>query len=89
MKYVSASDILPEKLLREIQNYIHGKTLYIPAPKGCRKKWGHESGQREYLLNRNSEILKLFRQGMNVEQLASSYCLSHDSIKKIVYKAKA
>jgi Mor family transcriptional regulator len=39
-------------------------------------------------LNRNAEIRKLFQQGMNVDQLASSYCLSHDSIKKIVYKKK-
>ncbi|PAD29565.1 CD3324 family protein [Paenibacillus sp. 7523-1] len=89
MKYVSASEVLPEDLLREIQNYIQGKTLYIPAPKGCRKKWGHDSGQREFLLNRNAEIRKLFRQGMNVDQLASSYCLSHDSIKRIVYKTQA
>ncbi|ANY69342.1 hypothetical protein BBD42_24790 [Paenibacillus sp. BIHB 4019] len=89
MKYVSASEILPEKLLHEIQKYIQGKTIYIPAPKGCRKKWGHHSGQREFLLNRNEEIRKHFRQGMNVDQLASSYCLSHDSIKKIVYNTKA
>ncbi|MGN7356904.1 CD3324 family protein [Paenibacillus sp. SAF-054] len=89
MKYISADEILPEKLLREVQCYIQGKTLYIPAPKGSRKKWGHDSGQREFLVNRNAEIRKLFQQGENVEKLASSYCLSHDSIKKIVYTKQA
>ena len=29
-KYLRASDILPEELLREIQRYIEGETLYIP-----------------------------------------------------------
>ncbi|WP_256762086.1 CD3324 family protein [Cohnella sp. WQ 127256] len=89
MKYVSASEILPERLLREIQNYIQGKSLYIPAPKEGRRKWGQDSGQREFLLKRNAEMRKLFRQGMNVDDLASFYCLSHDSIKKIVYKTEA
>jgi Mor family transcriptional regulator len=86
MKYVSANEILPEELICEIQKYIQGKTLYIPAPKGCRQKWGNESGQRELLLKRNAEIRKLFRQGENLDHLASQYCLSHESIKKIVYK---
>lgn len=86
MKYVSASEILPEDLIREIQKYIQGKSLYIPAPKGSRREWGKDSGQREFLLKRNAEIRKLFRQGENLDSLASLYCLSHESIKKIVYK---
>ncbi|WP_341278722.1 CD3324 family protein [Paenibacillus sp. FSL H8-0537] len=87
--YVSASDVLPENLLCEIQKYIQGKTLYIPAPKGSRKKWGHVSGHREFLMNRNAEIRKLFQQRITVDELASSFCLSHESIKKIVYNTKA
>ncbi|MDR6551795.1 CD3324 family protein [Paenibacillus qinlingensis] len=86
MKYISASEILPEDLIQEIQKYIQGKTLYIPAPKGNRKKWGKDSGQREFLQKRNAEIRQLFQQGENLDRLAYSYCLSHESIKKIVYK---
>ncbi|MBO7749002.1 hypothetical protein I8J29_33055 [Paenibacillus sp. MWE-103] len=86
MKYVSANEVLPDDLICEIQKYIQGKTLYIPAPKGSRAKWGKDSGQRELLLKRNAEIRKHFREGENLDHLASQYCLSHDSIKKIVYK---
>lgn len=86
MKYISASEILREDLIHEIQKYIQCKTLYIPAPKGYRKKWGKDSGQREFLQKRNAEIRQLFQQGENLDRLACSYCLSHESIKKIVYK---
>ncbi len=30
MKYVNAAEILPEKLLKEIQTYMDGGVLYIP-----------------------------------------------------------
>jgi len=30
MKYVNASNILPKKLIAEIQKYVQGETLYIP-----------------------------------------------------------
>ncbi|WP_020618958.1 CD3324 family protein [Paenibacillus daejeonensis] len=86
MKYVSASEILPTHLLIEIQKYVQGKVLYVPSPKGERKKWGHLSGQRAYLQKRNAEIKQLFRNGKGIEQLSESYCLSEDTIKKIVYK---
>lgn len=33
MKYQSVQDILPEKLIAEIQNYIEGTVLYIPTRK--------------------------------------------------------
>ena len=31
MNYENASDIIPEKLLKEIQKYAAGKLLYIPT----------------------------------------------------------
>lgn len=30
MKYKNAQDILPDKLLRELQQYISGGVLYVP-----------------------------------------------------------
>jgi len=45
MKYRNASDILPDELLKEVQKYTSGETLYIPSSKE-RKKWGHGSGAR-------------------------------------------
>lgn len=86
MKYVSANEILPEYLLHEIQKYVQGSMLYIPSLEGNRKKWGQVSGQREYLQNRNKEIKQLFKMGKSINELMGLYCLSEDSIRKIVYK---
>lgn len=55
MKYINAAEILPEKLLREIQTYIDGVVLYIPKI-SAKKEWGSASGSREFYLKRNKEI---------------------------------
>ncbi|MET3847340.1 CD3324 family protein [Paenibacillus sp. OAE614] len=88
MKYVSASGILPEQLLQEIQKYVQGRTIYIPSREDGRKKWGQLSGQRDYLRKRNLEIRQSFRKGIGVEQLSQSYCLAEETIRKIVYQKK-
>jgi len=85
MKYKKAEDIFPKSLLEEMQKYIAGGLVYIPSPDGMRKKWGVSSGSRAYLLKRNSEIKSRFRNGMTIDQLTAEFCLSYDSIKKIVY----
>ncbi|BBH24268.1 hypothetical protein Back11_56130 [Paenibacillus baekrokdamisoli] len=60
MKYVNADIIFPEELLNEIQKYIHGGMVYVPKPQGLRKKWGGNSGSRQYLNLRNNEIRQNF-----------------------------
>lgn len=85
MKYKRAEDILPEELLKEIQKYVSGEMVYIPSPEGTRKGWGENSGGKVYLQSRNSEIRSRFRDGFSIDQLTSVFCLSYDSIKKIVY----
>ncbi|BBH24410.1 hypothetical protein Back11_57550 [Paenibacillus baekrokdamisoli] len=85
MKYISANDIFPEELLKEIQKYVHGEVVYIPNPEGIRKKWGEKSGNRSYLTERNKEIRQKLATGSTIEQLAIHYFLSHESIKKIIY----
>ena len=88
MKYVKADVIFPEHLLKEIQKYIQGDLVYIPNPEGVRKKWGDNSGNRTYLIQRNKDIRNKFREGSTIEQLSGIFCLSFDSIKKIVYSNK-
>ena len=61
MKYKNAQDILPDRLLKELQQYVSGETLYIPR-RQSRKSWGETSGAREYYKKRNEEIrLSLLR----------------------------
>ena len=84
MKYENARDLLPPELLRQVQKYAAGKTLYIPSM--GKVSWGESSGYRRYLWERNEEIRARFRQGESAAALAEIFCLSEDSIRKIVYK---
>ncbi|MNO57894.1 hypothetical protein D3C76_484400 [compost metagenome] len=88
MKYVNADIVLPKELLMEIQKYMQGGMLYVPRPEGHRAKWGENSGGRTYLTHRNNEIRMQYTAGLAIEHLAEQFCLSCDSIKKIVYGKK-
>ncbi|WP_413373967.1 CD3324 family protein [Paenibacillus taichungensis] len=88
MKYINADTIFPKPLLKEIQRHIPGGLVYIPKPKETHQKWGENSGSRMVLEQRNDEIRQLFAAGMSIDQLIEQFCLSIDSIKKIVYSKK-
>lgn len=87
MKYENAGEVIPEKLLKEIQKYAAGKLLYIPIGKE-KKGWGETTGYRERLQRRNRMIRNKYAGGMTVSELADEYFLSLDSIKKIIYSKK-
>lgn len=84
MKYINAAEILPEKLLREIQMYIDGDVLYIPKI-SAKKEWGSVSGSREFYQKRNQEIQFLFNNGYSIEALSKRYGLAYSTLKKIIY----
>ncbi|GAB6930952.1 hypothetical protein JCM10914A_49350 [Paenibacillus sp. JCM 10914] len=86
MNYENANDILPEKLLKEVQKYAAGKLLYIPTED--KKAWGEMSGYRDQLQRRNIMIRNKYTNGMTISELADEYYLSLDSIKKIIYSKK-
>lgn len=86
MNYVKAGAVLPEDLLKEIQKYVQGEMLYIPKTKDKRKKWGTQSGGRQELDERNRRIKSAFQHGCPIDELADTYSLSVETIKKIVYK---
>ena len=85
MKYKNASDVLPESLLKEVQKYAAGETLYFPKNKE-RQKWGERTGSRTFFQERNAGIRQKYLQKMSVEHLADEYCLSVETIRKIVFK---
>jgi hypothetical protein len=84
MNYRNASDILPDALLREVQKYTSGETLYVPSV-GERRKWGHGSGARAFYEQRNEEIRQKFLNRTSIKDLADRYFLSTETVKKIVY----
>ena len=87
MKYENGRNIFPERILRQIQKYAAGKLVYIPA-RETKRPWGETSGYRRYLAQRNREIKAAFQAGVGIEQLADAYCLSVESVKRIVYSKK-
>ena len=84
MKYVNAKEILPSEVLLQVQKYAAGKLLYIPI-NGNRVAWGALTGSRLELHNRNNNICNEYRAGANVDELADKYCLTAESIRKIIY----
>ena len=84
MKYVKAQDVLPEELIKLLQNYIDGSYIYIPKKNGSHKAWGENSGIRSALKIRNKEIYIKYKNGMSIDTLSSEYYLSPKSIRRII-----
>ncbi len=85
MKYYNAKKLLPEALVRELQLYVQGGYIYVPAA-GERKQWGEVSGYRCELAERNREIRLAYQAGVSIDTLAGRYNLSPHAIRKIIYK---
>ncbi len=87
MKYENAKNILPEKLLEEVQKYAGGKVIYIPKKESA-KGWGEASGYRDRLNKRNAMICNRYSSGHSIMELAEEFFLSPETIKKLVYGKK-
>ena len=84
MSYRNARELLPAHLLVEIQRYVKGEIIYIPKQNEEKIKWGTKNGSRKKYDKRNSDIKNLKSGGMSIDELASVYYLSSDSIRKIL-----
>ena len=84
MAYKNAKEVLPEPLLRELQRYIDGEIIYIPSKNSQKAGWGKLSGARNEYEERNKRIKRLYRDNVSYDKLADMFCLSIDSIRKIV-----
>jgi len=84
LSYRNAKEILPAHLISEIQKYVKGEIIYIPKQQDDKTKWGTKNGSRKKYDNRNNDIKALKNRGMTVEEIARTYYLSTESIKKIL-----
>lgn len=84
LKYKNAKTILPECLLKELQQYVRGEMIYVPGDDSPRAGWGEANGTREKYIIRNNEIIMLYKSGVSKEDIADRYHLSEYSIKKII-----
>lgn len=87
MAYVNAKDVLPISLVREIQKYIEGDSIYIPSNEENNKsKWGQKNGSRERYNDRNLEIKRMHQNSIPIDEIAQTFYLSTDSVRKILRK---
>ncbi len=86
LAYKNGKDILPSRLLKELQKYTQGELIYIPKEDKVRAGWGENNGTRDYIASRNHEIYMLYKNGYSVNELTDKYSLSEDSIRKIISK---
>ena len=84
MSYIKAEKILPEELIRQIQEYADGVYIYIPRKPGTRHSWGQETPYKAELKARNNCIRSDYAQGISVAALSRKYHLSEKSIRRIL-----
>ena len=84
MGYKNGKVILPSELLEQLQKYVQGNLIYIPKKEENRIGWGENSGAKTVIANRNYEICEAHKNGIKTSELASTFCLSEDSIRKIL-----
>lgn len=88
MSYKKAQDVLPEEILKIIQEYIDGEYIYIPRKNENHKSWGEKSGIKDSLKIRNNEIYKKYLNGNSIDELSKEYYLSEKSIRRIIGQEK-
>ena len=87
MSYISAEDVLPKELIETIQQYVSGKSIYIPCKE--KKVWGSRTKTKQYYNMRNHEICLKHKNGVSIKILASEYSLSEKSIQRILRTTEA
>ena len=84
MSYIKADEVLPQNIIKIIQQYIDGENIYIPKKDGSRVGWGEKTGTKSELYQRNSFIYQDYLNGETVSALASRYYLSDKTIQRII-----
>ena len=89
MRYIKAQSVLPEEIIKLVQEYVDGDYLYIPRKSGNKKAWGEKNGSRSSLEERNVEIYRKYIDGSSVRDIADQYYLSEHSIRRIINQVAA
>ena len=84
MSYIKAEEVLPQNIIKIIQQYIDGENIYIPKKESGRVRWGEKTGTRQELNRRNSSIYRDYLNGEKVSVLAGRYYLSDKTIQRII-----
>lgn len=85
MGYKRADSVLPDEIIKLIQQYVDGVNIYIPRKDGERTEWGSNTRTRQELSTRNRSIVCDYKSGASIIELSEKYFLSEKSIQRIVY----
>jgi Mor family transcriptional regulator len=88
MSYIRAEEVLPQDIIRIVQQYVDGENIYIPRKEEKKARWGDKSGAREELLSRNTSIYNDYLGGARISALSSRYYLSDKTIRRIIRDMK-
>ena len=82
MSYIRADAILPRELVEAIQQYVDGKSIYIPRRE--KQAWGSRTSARAFYRERNRRIYEAYQEGARVPALSRQFSLSEKSIQRIL-----
>ncbi len=88
MRYARAQGMIPEKLLKEIQQYADGIYLYIPRKEENRLSWGERTHSKQEVSRRNAAIYQAAQRGEAIEALAERFFLSEKTIRRILLEER-
>lgn len=86
MSYLRAEDILPKELIETIQQYVNGKSIYIPSKE--KQDWGTKTDTKQFLQQRNAKIFTRYQNGVTIPELEVEFSLSGKSIQRIIRNMK-
>ena len=86
MSYIKAEEILPKELIEVIQQYVCGKSIYIPCTE--KQTWGSYTHSSQYYRKRNHDICNEHKAGIPVTELSKRYSLSEKTIYRVLRDQK-
>lgn len=86
MNYKNANYVLPDRLVKEIQQYVQGEYIYIPIKDKVINSTPTEYEQE--LIKRNEHIYTKSLEGISNSELANRYHLSASSIRRIIIEQR-
>lgn len=89
MSYINAESVLPEDVIKLVQQYVDGEYLYVPRKNESHKHWGEKNGTKAMLKKRDREIFNKYCFGNTISELTKIYYLSERSIRRIISKEKS
>ena len=77
-----------ENMIKEIQKYVDGHSIYVPKKPDSRKNWGENTETLSFLEKRNEQIYSEYLEGCSITLLSEKYYSAEKSIQRIIRKKK-